>query len=147
MNKLNPYLRYIAVSNYLPNKDFVKAYDCRFLFVLSGKGELCTYTETFPLRENTLAYYPSGLPYLLSSSKEEPMEFVSVNFDFTQSYPERRATLRPVKLSDFSPSIQRSTQNEVSEERFQNAFIIEHAFFLRDDLTSLSNSSSNGNNR
>ena len=139
MNRLDPYLRYIAISNYLPNKDFVKAYDCRLFFVLSGKGELRTDTETFPLTENTLAYYPSGIPYLLSSSKDEPMEFVSVNFDFTKSYPERRTTLRPVRVADFSPELQRTTQNEVTQERFKSAFTVEHAFFLRDDLTSLSN--------
>lgn len=138
MKSLEPYLRYIAVSNYLPNKDFVKAYDCRFFFVLSGKGELRTKKETFTLSENTLAYYPSGTPYLLVSDTESPLLFVSVNFDFTNSYPERQTTLRPVKVCDFSPELERPTHHEISEERFSSPFIVEHAYFLRDDFISLS---------
>lgn len=138
MTRLEPYLRYIAISNYLPNKDFVKAYDCRFFFVLSGKGELRTDTEVFALSENTLAYYPSGTPYLLVSDSENPLLFVSVNFDFTDTYPERKTTLRPVKLCDFSPELERPTQREISDRLFLSPFTVEHAFFLRDDLTTLS---------
>ena len=55
MEKLNPFLRYIAITSHLPNKDFVVAYDCRFFFVLSGEGELITDGKRFPLKENTLA--------------------------------------------------------------------------------------------
>ena len=137
MEKLNPYLRYIAISNHLPNKDFVKAYDCRFLFVLSGKGELITEEKVFPLSENMLVYYPCGLSYFLLSNQECPMSFVTVNFDFTKTYPERKTTLRAVKPSDFSDNMLRATQNEIGEEKFCAAFTMEHAGFLRDDFLSL----------
>ena len=137
MKNLDPYLRYIAVSSYLPNKVFVKAYDCRFFFVLSGEGELRTDSVSYPLKENTLAYYPSGVPYILSSSTESPLLFISVNFDFTSSYPEASKTLRPIKLSDFSVALERPTQREISDEHFLSTFTIDHAFFLREDLLSL----------
>lgn len=137
MEKLNPYLRYVAISNHLPNKDFVKAYDCRFLFVLSGKGELITEEKVFPLSENMLVYYPSGLPYFLLSNQESPMSFVTVNFDFTKSYPERKNTIRAVKPCDFFDDMLRATQNEIGEERFCSAFTVERAGFLRDDFLSL----------
>ena len=137
MKKLDPYLRYIAIASYWPNKEFVKAYDCRLFFVLSGKGELRTEVGNFPLSENTLAYYPSGLEYFFSSSVDEPLSFVTVNFDFTRSYPERSTTLRPVKISDFSPALERPTYNELSEDRFGTVFTVDHAFFVRDDLLAL----------
>ena len=137
MEKLNPYLRYAAISNHLPNKDFVKAYDCRFLFVLSGQGELITEEKVFPLSENMLVYYPSDLAYFLLSSRESPMSFVTVNFDFTKSYPERKNTIRAVKPCDFDVDMLRGTQNEIGEESFRVAFTMEHAGFLRDDFLSL----------
>ena len=138
MKKLDPYLRYIAIASYWPNKEFVKAYDCRFLFILSGKGELRTEVGNFPLTENTLAYYPSGISYFINSDALDPLSFVTVNFDFTRSYPERVATFRPVKLSDFSPALERPTYNELTEDRFDTAFTVDHAFFVRDDLLALS---------
>lgn len=137
MKKLDPYLRYITITNYLPNRDFVKAYDCRFFFVLSGEGELITEDGAFTLSENTLAYYPSGVSYFLKSSVESPLSFVTVNFDFTRSYPEYAATLRPVKSCDFLPNYERSTQTQIGEKRFSSAFVLEHAFFLRNDFVSL----------
>ncbi len=137
MERLDPFLRQILTTTHLPNKDFVKAYDCRFFFVLSGKGELRTEEEFFSLSENTLAYYPSGLAYFLKSSTDYPLSFVTVNFDFTRSYPRHTTTLRPVRPCDFSPDLERPTQNELSEKRFYSAFTIENAFSLRDDFVKL----------
>lgn len=137
MEGLDPYVRYTAVSDHLPNKDFVKAYDCRFFFVLSGEGELRTDTKSFTLGLNSLVYYPSGVPYFLISSTESPLLFVTLNFDFTRSYPERTTTLRPVKLCDFSPDMERPTYKEIGEECFSSMFVMEHAFGLRDDFLSL----------
>ena len=138
MENLNPHLNYIAVTNYLPNKDFVKAYDCRFFFVLSGKGSLLTESGNFPLSENTLAYYPSGTPYFLKSSAEYPLFFVTMNFDFTRTYPPRIAPFRPVSPDEFKESKSRPSQNELSAELFKGAFTLEHAFSLREDFVSLS---------
>ena len=137
MERLDPYLRYVAISDYLPNKDFVKAYDCRFFFVLSGEGELRTKDKSFALGANTLAYYPSGTAYHLISSVKNPLTFVSVNFDFTRTYPRRVATLRPVPVGDFLQELERPTYSEVGEASFFGAFTLEHAFGLRDDFVSL----------
>ena len=137
MERLDPYLRYVAISDSLPNKDFVKAYDCRFFFVLSGVGELRTEDKSYPLGANTLAYYPSGTAYHLMSSEENPLTFVSVNFDFTRTYPRRVATLRPVPVCDFSPELERPTYSEIGEVSFLSTFTLEHAFGLREDFVSL----------
>ena len=133
---LNPYLRYINSTSYLPNKNFVKAYDCRFLFVLSGEGELLTEKESFSLSENTLAYYPCRLAYFLKTSAEKPMSFITVNFDFTRSCPAHDKTLSPVKPENYSTDIERPTQIEIGEKLFLDAFTVKSAS-LRDDFVKL----------
>lgn len=138
MERLNPYLNYIATTSHLPNKTFVRAYDCRFLFVLSGEGELITRNEQFLLSKNTLAYYPAGSDYFLKSSIKDPLSFVTVNFDFTRSYPKRTAPFGPVKPCDYLPKNERPTQTEISLKWFSSVFTIENAFFLRDDFILLS---------
>ena len=60
MKNNTPFLRYIALGNHLPNKSYVRAYDCRFFYVLSGKGTLFTEKGDFELCSDTLCYYPSG---------------------------------------------------------------------------------------
>jgi AraC-like DNA-binding protein len=138
MKRLDPYLSYIAISSHLPNKGFVKAYDCRFLYVLSGEGELITEDSTFTLSNNTLVYYPCGLSYYLRSDPENPISFVTVNFDFTRSYPKRVAPYGPVKPFDYVKNNERPTQNELDVEWFCSVFTVENAILLRDDFVSLS---------
>ena len=137
MIRLDPYVRYAAVSSFLPNKETVRAYDCRLFFVLGGEGELRTPNECLPLRDNTLAYYPSGTDYFLVPSVEKPLEFVTVNFDFTHSYPERVRTLRSVAPRDYDDALKRPTQQEISESVFHSVFTVEHAFSLRDNFLAL----------
>lgn len=138
MRRLDPSLTYIAITNNLPNKDFVKAYDCRFLYVLSGEGEMITDDGHFSLLKNTLAYYPAGVPYLLKSDVENPLTFVTVNFDFTHTYPKRTAPFGPVKSCNFLPENERPTHIELGLEWFYSAFTVENAFFLHEDFLSLS---------
>lgn len=138
MKNLNPYLRYINKTSYLPNKNFVIAYDCRFFFVLSGTGEFLTENDKFRLKENTLVYYPSGVPYFIKSDQDNPLNFVTVNFDFTRNLEEIKNTLRPVKLCDFEKEKERPTQLEIDEEIFRFVLLIKNAYFVREDLESLS---------
>lgn len=137
MKRLDPHLSYISITSNLPNKDYVKAYDCRFLYVLSGEGELLTESESFSLSSNTLAYYPAGIPYFLKSSDVDPLYFVTVNFDFTRSYPKRTAPFGPVKPCDFLQENERPTQTELDVEWFCSAFTVESAFSLREDFVLL----------
>lgn len=137
MKNLNPYVRYINKTDYLPNKQFVIAYDCRFFFVVSGKGEFLTQNNRYELSENNLVYYPSGVPYFIKSDEKDPLVFMSVNFDFTRNLEEIKKTLRPVKLRDFDKSKERPTHLEIDNENFRSCFILENAFFIKDDLLSL----------
>ena len=59
MKNLAPYLRFISRTSSLPNKRYTVAYDCRFLYVLSGSGKILIDGGELPLTTDTLLYYPS----------------------------------------------------------------------------------------
>ena len=139
-----PFLRYIAVGNHLPNKSFVKAYDCRFFYVLSGKGTLFTEKEDFELCPDTLCYYPSGCSYHIASDEKERLTFVSVNFDFTDSYRQDDGTMRPLPERDFDKSKERPSYKSVEENFFAQPFSVKDAVFLRNDLLRLCELSKSG---
>ena len=95
MKNLAPYLRFISCTSSLPNKRHTVAYDCRFLYVLSGSGKILIDGGELTLTPDTLLYYPSGIRYHLKSSPDDPMQFITVNFDFTCGYG-KSGVLRPV---------------------------------------------------
>ncbi len=137
MEKLSPYLRYIARNSNLPNKSFVRAYDCRFFYVLSGRGTFFTENGKFDLLPDTLCYYPSGVAYHIESDREDGLYFVSVNFDFTESYGFHEETFRPVPEREFDERKNRPTHRELSEGLFYTPFALPNASFLRSDFLRL----------
>lgn len=144
MKDNTPFLRYIALGNHLPNKSYVKAYDCRFFYVLSGKGTLFTEKENFELCPDTLCYYPSGCSYHIQSDEKEALFFVSVNFDFTDIYRQDDGTLRPVPERNFDKDKERPSYKFIDEKTFSQPFSVKNAVFLRNDLIRLSELSKQG---
>ena len=144
MKNQTPFLRYIALGNHLPNKSFVRAYDCRLFYVLSGKGAFFTHEEKVELSRDTLCYYPSGCSYHIESDEKERLSFVSVNFDFTDTYRQDDGTLRPLPERDFDKSKERPSYKYVEEEFFSQPFSVKDAVFLRNDLIRLCELSKTG---
>lgn len=144
MKNNTPFLRYIALGNHLPNKSYVRAYDCRFFYVLSGKGNLFTPNGDFELYSDTLCYYPSGCSYHIQSDEKEALNFISVNFDFTDYYRQDDGTLRPVPERDFDVNKERPSYKFIEEEIFSEPFSLKNAVFLRNDLLRLAELSKQG---
>lgn len=126
MKKLDPYLRFIACTSNLPNKRHTIAYDCRFLYVLSGKGKILIDEGDLLLEPNTLLYYPSGIRYHIRSDIDDPMHFITVNFDFTDIFGVKEPTC-PVYVEQYDPSLLLPSHQVLGEERFFSAFVIHHA--------------------
>lgn len=144
MKNNTPFLRYIALGNHLPNKSYVRAYDCRFFYVLSGKGTLFTEKGDFELCSDTLCYYPSGCSYHIQSDEKEALNFISVNFDFTDAYSQDNGTLRPVPERDFDKNKERPSYKSIEEEIFYKPFSMKNAVVIRNDLIRLSELSKQG---
>lgn len=81
-----PYVRYIAKTSYFISNRYLIARDCRFLYVISGKGSFKTEASTYELLPGTLIYYPYGKAYKIQSEKNLPLHFYTVNFDFNEDF-------------------------------------------------------------
>ncbi len=130
MTELTPYLRFIACTSNLPNKRHTVAYDCRFLYVLSGSGKMITDEGSFDLCADTLLYYPCGIRYFLKSDGKDAMKFYTVNFDFTNTY-DQKGIMPPVYYEDCDFGLVQPSHKDLGEERYLSPFVIENAAQLR----------------
>ena len=133
MKNLSPYLRFISRTSSLPNKRHTVAYDCRFLYVLSGRGKILIDKGEINLAPDTLLYYPAGIRYHLKSSPSDPMEFITVNFDFTDRYG-KSGVLRPVYAENYDERLLQASQKDIDEPLFLEPFVTEGAQGLRSYL-------------
>ncbi len=134
--EIRPYLRYIAKTADLPNKRHTVAYDCRLLYVFSGRGRMETDAGEFLLRAGDLLYYPSGISYLLSSDIDEPMLFITVNFDFTDNFP-NVGVLSPVYTELFDKTLEQPSHKMINTDKFNAPFVMSGAEFARGYLLRL----------
>lgn len=137
MQQLTPFLRYIANTSYLPNHHFTRSYDCRFLYILAGSGILLTEFGDFPLESDTFVYYPAGTSYYPKSSDDNPLQFITANFDFTQDYDHNTAILPPVAANDFIENQLQPSQHTTNTELFLKPFSISPAVPIKSDLLRL----------
>lgn len=137
MQQLIPFLRYIANTNYLPNHHFTRSYDCRFLYILDGRGILLTEFGDFPLEPDSFVYYPAGTSYYPKSSEESPLQFITANFDFTLDYIHNTSILPPVEVRGFDANLLQASQHDANAELFLRPFSISSAVPLKADLLRL----------
>jgi len=140
------YLRYAANTSYLPNRFFTKAYDCRILFILEGTGEIKLGDETYELKKNVLCYYPAGTRYLPISSANDPLKFITLNFDFDKAYPHGFAIPSTVAEEKFCPENALVSHMGSVPEIFKKYFVIQNAYNLRNAFLEIEQEF-NGNER
>lgn len=129
------FIRHISRLDDLPNKTPVRAYDARFLFILSGKGELRLTSRSIPLGENSLCYYPAGTVYYPYSSPEAPMSVITVNFDLSREFEQQRASHNPVPIHEpFDESQLKPSHLTFAHERFHAPFVLDGASHLRESF-------------
>lgn len=132
------FLRYVARMENLPNRTPVRAYDARFLFVLSGRGELALSERTIPISENSLCYYPAGTQYFPSSTDGAPLSFITVNFDFTTEYSTVTASHHPVPIHEpLNECLLKPSHLAFGSTPFLEAFVLQGASHLRESFLRL----------
>ncbi len=129
------FLRFIQKMDTLPNRTPVRAYDSRFLFVLSGRGELRLSDRVIPITDNSLCYYPAGTQYFPISESGTPFSFITVNFDFSTKYQERVESYHPVPIFETLQEEElKPTHLDFGKERFLAPFVLDGASHLRESF-------------
>lgn len=98
--EINPFVRYckrIPRPRTSPksNAEFVRTYDSRLFFILSGEGDFTVADKRYHVTENSMLYIPSGMRYQLSYDIEAPIISIIVNFDFDQSRRDLAKDMKP----------------------------------------------------
>ena len=121
-----------------------KACDCRAIFVLSGNGKVFLEGKIYPLKENTICYYPAGAEYAFTFSRQENSCFISYNFDFDRKNAHFKSCRKTVNSEEFNPEEAFFSQNDCEQEVFKSPFVIENVDRFRDLFIKVSEEFKNG---
>lgn len=100
-NKLNPFIRNVALYERINRTDECISYDCRVFYIISGDISATVDGEKLGhLSPGTILYIPAGVPYKL---KSKYLRAVVVNFDATDAYSGLEDRIAPSATSDFNP--------------------------------------------
>ncbi|MBR4867301.1 MAG: helix-turn-helix domain-containing protein [Clostridia bacterium] len=121
-----PFVRYIDLTQSLPNPYYVISRDHRLFFVLEGAGFYHTGSQSFPLSPNTLVFSQPGVPYFPESAPHNPLRFYTLNFDFDQSYSNLTQVLPPTRSDLRLPGELLTTPVPQELTAFHSAFFLEH---------------------
>lgn len=126
------FVRYTDIADYPPMPYCVRAYDCRFFYILSGEGRIELDGIEYSFAPNTLCYYPAGCSYTITP--ETKLRFVSVNFDLTRDHTDLSSVMPPVRAEEYHWERCLDTQHRCGEELFASPFVLREVSFLRDIL-------------
>ncbi len=143
---MNIFVRFAMQTNNLPNSFMTKAVDDRMLFILFGRGKLILSDREENICENTLCFYPAGESYFPKSSKESPLSFITINFDFSREFKNSKKTFPPVNESKFDTKKILYPGLKHREEVFQKAFVIRDAVYYKEMFLEVANSFNSSNN-
>lgn len=129
----SPHLRYIAKSSYYIRHKYVIAPDCRFFYFISGSGTYQTKKYVYNLAPGTLLYFPYGTPYKIRSSKENPLYFYTVNFDFNKNHCDI-STMVPQPESLHDPQKEIRSISDDLKVPFENIIYIKDAAHIESSI-------------
>ena len=99
-NKLNPFIRSVALYERINRTDECISYDCRVIYIVSGElGATVGGEKLGHLSPGNILYIPAGVPYKL---KSKYLRAVVVNFDITDAYSGLEERISPSAASDFN---------------------------------------------
>ena len=86
-NEIQPFVRYVRMqtegSFY---EGWVYPVDHRLFYCVSGRGSIAFEDRTFSMGPGNLLYWPSSMRYRYLPDREDPFQFLAVNFDFTRHH-------------------------------------------------------------
>ena len=109
IHEIIPYVRYISELSYSEDSMYrsgqtFQAYDSRFIYCLSGSGEIELGGERFPMKSGSLLIWKSAIPYRYIHSGNMGMICIRANFDFTyENASVKKTPIPPDVAAKFIP--------------------------------------------
>lgn len=142
---MNIFIRIAGINGFMPNNFFTKAYDCRMLYILSGSGRITIEGKEFPLKKNTLCYYPPGTEYFPEANSDDPLFFVTLNFDLTRDFTKVDYCLPPVRATLFNPAYAQNSHLKCDVDMFKEPFVMQDANVFRENIKRVAEEKERGN--
>lgn len=131
---MDVFLRYAALTDYLPNKSPTRAYDARIFYVISGQGEMLFENEKIPFSAGSLFIYPAGTLYLPVPNASDPPRFVTLNFDYNRENENQSRVMPPVLAVEFDESKAINSHLECDFEIFSRIVCLQGMDLLKSDF-------------
>ena len=107
LREATPFVRQALVTSINCNtKDDVffelQSSDCRLFYIISGKGSMTIEGVTYRLCPGCTLMFKAGTKYVWQPSKDSPIDYIVLNFDYTQNFSHLRRPFHPVHSDRFS---------------------------------------------
>lgn len=106
VSEMKPFVR-TSVNNILDRtseRDVfcrLRARDCRFFYIISGKGQMIIEGKSYPLEPDCVILFPSGTEYVW---EPDHVRYISVNFDYSSRFSHIRSSFHPMNAEVFDSS-------------------------------------------
>lgn len=80
----------------------IKTVDCRLFYIVSGNGNIVIEGKEYPLLPGMSILFSAGTEYIWAVKDE--MQYLSVNFDYTEIFSHIKKTFHPIHSVNFSNS-------------------------------------------
>ncbi len=100
---INPYIRYARciALNKRTHFDETVPLDARLFYTLSGQGKIRVKDKTYEMPPHALLIINAGVPYIVETP-DAPVEYIVLNFDYTQKAAEHCLPEAPVTKAHFA---------------------------------------------
>ena len=127
---MNPFIRFAATGKTFSNKFETMAYDAKFIYIHSGKGNIIINDKTYSLENGTLCFIPPANRYLPYITHESSAKFSVINFDLTTEFCHHKEILYPVGIEEFNTDMALLSHKNCRFEMFETSFVCQKAFFI-----------------
>ena len=143
IREIEPFVRQVTtvVLSETTNYDVyneLRAADCRLFYSVNGAGSIVTDGRVRPMKPRCAVLVDAGSRYVWQPAAGEPMQFISVNFDYTQNFSHIRKSFHPVHAEDFSDDAILEHIRFSDDERLNAPFMLYEAGAIESMLRMLS---------
>ena len=138
LSQMSPYVRYARYLKLNQTSVFttVAALDARLFYVIDGQGSIMVDSIQYEMNKHALLIISSGIPYHIDSPKN-PVEYIQINFDFTQNAIDFSQPIAPIPEKQFEKSMLADTSAFDDCDTLSKVLYISKADTAKDKLITI----------